>query len=83
MLEVIKFFLLVRLQDRDVKMHIGKRRGSVDEEFSGRIKNFEEKLRGTPVAEKKPRDLLRAIGEKNSFVVKAVNVFNPNFHIDR
>jgi len=34
----------------------------MDEEFSGRIKNFEAKLKGTIPLEKKPRDLLRAIG---------------------
>jgi len=34
----------------------------MDEEFSGKIKNFEAKLKGTTSLEKKPRDLLRAIG---------------------
>lgn len=34
----------------------------MDEEFSGRIRDFEDKLKGTTSSEKKPRDLLRAIG---------------------
>lgn len=34
----------------------------MDEEFSGRIRNFENKLKGATSSEKKPRDLLRAIG---------------------
>lgn len=37
------------------------KRGEPDEDFSGRIKNLEAKLKGTPV-DKKPKDLLRAIG---------------------
>lgn len=38
-------------------------KGGMDDDFSGRIKNIEDKLRGTAATEKKPRDLLRAIGE--------------------
>lgn len=34
----------------------------MDKEFSGRIKNFEDKLKGTTSLDKKPKDLLRAIG---------------------
>lgn len=44
-------------------MHAGHNRGSIDEGFSGRIKNIEEKLKGTASTEKKPKDLLRAIGK--------------------
>ena len=51
------------LQDREAKIHIGHNRGNVDEEFSGRIKNFEEKLKGTTPSDKKPKDLLRSIGK--------------------
>ncbi len=40
------------------------KRGTVDPEFSGRIKNIEDKLRRVPVSEKKPKDLNRAIGKK-------------------
>lgn len=50
------------LQDRDVK--IGNQiRGEKDEDFSGRIKDFEDKLREQAPQEKKPKDLLRAIGK--------------------
>jgi hypothetical protein len=41
----------------------------MDEEFSGRIKNFEAKLKGTTSLDKKPRDLLRAIGLYISFYI--------------
>ncbi|XP_012227464.2 uncharacterized protein Mical isoform X2 [Linepithema humile] len=60
--------------DRETKMHIAYRRCSVDEEFSGRIKNFEDKLKGTASSEKKPKDLLRAIGkiEKTDWNVKEI-----------
>ncbi|XP_025073209.1 F-actin-monooxygenase Mical [Pogonomyrmex barbatus] len=60
--------------DRQPKIHIGYHRGSVDEEFSGRIKDFEDKLKGTTSSEKKPRDLLRAIGkiEKTDWNVKEI-----------
>ncbi|XP_071572314.1 uncharacterized protein Mical isoform X1 [Temnothorax nylanderi] len=60
--------------DRQPKVRIGHRRGSVDEEFSGRIKDFEDKLKGTTSSEKKPRDLLRAIGkiEKTDWNVKEI-----------
>ena len=49
-------------QDREPKMHAGHHRGGIDEEFSGRIKSMEDKLKGTTPSEKKPKDLLRAIG---------------------
>ncbi|XP_036148722.1 F-actin-monooxygenase Mical isoform X2 [Monomorium pharaonis] len=60
--------------DRQPKIHIGHRRSSVDEEFSGRIKDFEDKLKGTTSSEKKPKDLLRAIGkiEKTDWNVKEI-----------
>ncbi|XP_070162658.1 uncharacterized protein Mical isoform X4 [Polyergus mexicanus] len=60
--------------DRQPKIHIGYERGNVDEEFSGRIKDFEDKLKGTTSSEKKPRDLLRAIGkiEKTDWNVKEI-----------
>ncbi|XP_011874777.1 PREDICTED: protein-methionine sulfoxide oxidase mical3b isoform X2 [Vollenhovia emeryi] len=60
--------------DRQPKVHIGYRRNSVDEEFSGRIKDFEDKLKGTTSSEKKPKDLLRAIGkiEKTDWNVKEI-----------
>ncbi|CAL1685229.1 unnamed protein product [Lasius platythorax] len=60
--------------DRQPKVHIGYEKGSVDEEFSGRIKDFEDKLKGTTSSEKKPRDLLRAIGkiEKTDWNVKEI-----------
>lgn len=43
-----------------------------DEDFSGRIKEIEEKLKGSAPTQKKPRDLLRAIGkiEKTDWQVK-------------
>lgn len=49
-------------QDRESKLHAGHHRYGIDEEFSGRIKNIEHKLKGSGLPEKKPRDLLRAIG---------------------
>ncbi|XP_076657796.1 molecule interacting with CasL isoform X4 [Halictus rubicundus] len=60
--------------DREPKMHAGHRRNSIDEEFSGRIKNIEDKLKGSAPSEKKPRDLLRAIGkiEKTDWNVKEI-----------
>ncbi|XP_063236489.1 F-actin-monooxygenase Mical isoform X2 [Bacillus rossius redtenbacheri] len=50
------------------------RKGGVDEDLSGRIRILEEKLKGTPVTEKKPRDLYRAIGkiEKSDWNVKEI-----------
>ncbi|KYN10457.1 Protein MICAL-3, partial [Trachymyrmex cornetzi] len=60
--------------DRQPKIHISYRRDSVDEEFSGRIKDFEDKLKGATSSEKKPKDLLRAIGkiEKTDWNVKEI-----------
>ncbi|KZC12108.1 Protein-methionine sulfoxide oxidase Mical [Dufourea novaeangliae] len=60
--------------DREPKIHAGHRRNSIDEEFSGRIKNIEDKLKGATPSEKKPRDLLRAIGkiEKTDWNVKEI-----------
>ncbi|XP_076668643.1 molecule interacting with CasL isoform X3 [Andrena cerasifolii] len=60
--------------DREPKIHAGHRRNSIDEEFSGRIKNIEDKLKGSAPSEKKPRDLLRAIGkiEKTDWNVKEI-----------
>ncbi|XP_076170354.1 molecule interacting with CasL isoform X2 [Ptiloglossa arizonensis] len=60
--------------DREPKIHAGHRRNSIDEEFSGRIKSIEDKLKGSTPFEKKPRDLLRAIGkiEKTDWNVKEI-----------
>ncbi|XP_043586069.1 F-actin-monooxygenase Mical isoform X4 [Bombus pyrosoma] len=60
--------------DREPKIHAGHHRNSIDEEFSGRIKSIEDKLKGSAPAEKKPRDLLRAIGkiEKTDWNVKEI-----------
>ncbi|XP_034941558.1 F-actin-monooxygenase Mical [Chelonus insularis] len=59
--------------DRDPKMPL-HHKGNMDEDFSGRIKDIEDKLRGTAPTEKKPRDLLRAIGkiEKTDWNVKEI-----------
>ncbi|KAK0177651.1 hypothetical protein PV328_001685 [Microctonus aethiopoides] len=59
--------------DRDPKMPLHYKSG-MDEDFSGRIKNIEDKLRGSAATEKKPRDLLRAIGkiEKTDWNVKEI-----------
>lgn len=46
-----------------------------DEEFSGRIKDIEEKLlKGSGTSQKKPKDLMRAIGkiEKTDWNVKEI-----------
>ncbi|CAG2062307.1 unnamed protein product, partial [Timema podura] len=50
------------------------RKGGTDEDFTDRIKTLEEKLKGTPVSQKKPKDLLRAIGkiEKTDWNVKEI-----------
>ncbi|XP_060832071.1 F-actin-monooxygenase Mical isoform X2 [Bombus pascuorum] len=60
--------------DREPKIHAGHHRNSIDEEFSGRIKSIEDKLKGSAPTEKKPRDLLRAIGkiEKTDWNVKEI-----------
>ncbi|XP_043519150.1 F-actin-monooxygenase Mical isoform X4 [Frieseomelitta varia] len=60
--------------DREPKIHAGHHRNSIDEEFSGRIKSIEDKLKGSTTTEKKPRDLLRAIGkiEKTDWNVKEI-----------
>ncbi|XP_026299736.1 F-actin-monooxygenase Mical isoform X4 [Apis mellifera] len=60
--------------DREPKIHAGHHRNSIDEEFSGRIKSIEDKLKGSTPVEKKPRDLLRAIGkiEKTDWNVKEI-----------
>lgn len=49
-------------------------RGEKDEEFSGRIKDFEDKLREQVPREKKPKDLLRAIGkiDTNDWNIKEI-----------
>ncbi|XP_011314011.1 protein-methionine sulfoxide oxidase Mical isoform X2 [Fopius arisanus] len=59
--------------DREPKMALQCRSG-MDEDFSGRIKNMEDILRGAPPTDKKPRDLLRAIGkiEKTDWNVKEI-----------
>lgn len=42
----------------------GAKKGAVVEDFDGRIKNIEAKLKGvSPATDKKPKDLLRAIGK--------------------
>ncbi|XP_034233046.1 F-actin-monooxygenase Mical isoform X4 [Thrips palmi] len=59
--------------DRD-RLQEEMKRGTVDPEFSGRIKHIEDKLRRVPATEKKPRDLNRAIGkiEKTDWNVKEI-----------
>ncbi|XP_046997628.1 F-actin-monooxygenase Mical isoform X1 [Schistocerca americana] len=49
--------------DRDARFLNDIKRGGAGEDMSGRIKTLEEKLRGTTHTEKKPKDLLRAIGK--------------------
>ena len=61
--DIITFVLKeIIFQDREPKIHAGHLRGNGDDDFSGRIKNIEDKLRGTASTDKKPKDLLRAIG---------------------
>ncbi|KAJ1523620.1 hypothetical protein ONE63_001463 [Megalurothrips usitatus] len=65
----------VLFQDRDSRLQDDSRRGTVDSEFSGRIKNIEDKLRRVPVTEKKHiKHLNRAIGkiEKTDWNVKEI-----------
>lgn len=54
---------MLLLQDREARILAEVRRGGTDENFAGRIKEIEAKFKGTAPAEKKPRDLLRSIGE--------------------
>lgn len=61
-LHVQIYSIFLFFQDREPKIHAGHHRNSIDEEFSGRIKSIEDKLKGSTPVEKKPRDLLRAIG---------------------
>ncbi|XP_052124565.1 F-actin-monooxygenase Mical [Frankliniella occidentalis] len=60
--------------DRESRLQEEMKRGTVDPEFSGRIKHIEDKLRRVPVTEKKPKDLNRAIGkiEKTDWNVKEI-----------
>ncbi|KAK3927176.1 [F-actin]-monooxygenase Mical [Frankliniella fusca] len=60
--------------DRDSRLQEEMKRGTVDPEFSGRIKHIEDKLRRVPATEKKPKDLNRAIGkiEKTDWNVKEI-----------
>ncbi|KAK2583845.1 hypothetical protein KPH14_001128 [Odynerus spinipes] len=60
--------------DREPKLHASHHKYGIDEEFSGRIKNIEHKLKGSGLPEKKPRDLLRAIGkiEKTDWNIKEI-----------
>ncbi|KOX71883.1 Protein-methionine sulfoxide oxidase Mical [Melipona quadrifasciata] len=69
-----KILYPVSWKDREPKIHAGHHRNSIDEEFSGRIKSIEDKLKGSTTTEKKPRDLLRAIGkiEKTDWNVKEI-----------
>ncbi|CAH1389565.1 unnamed protein product [Nezara viridula] len=50
-----------------------RKAGATDEDFTGRVKDLEAKLRGTH-SDKKPKDLLRAIGkiEKSDWNVKQI-----------
>nr|XP_018895758.1 PREDICTED: protein-methionine sulfoxide oxidase Mical isoform X3 [Bemisia tabaci] len=51
-------------EDRDPHFVSGAKKGAVVEDFDGRIKNIEAKLKGvSPATDKKPKDLLRAIGK--------------------
>lgn len=49
-------------QDRDVKELQEKKKNPMEENFSGRVKDIETKLKEGSKPEKKPKDLLRAIG---------------------
>uniref|UniRef100_A0A1B6E0J1 LIM zinc-binding domain-containing protein n=1 Tax=Clastoptera arizonana TaxID=38151 RepID=A0A1B6E0J1_9HEMI len=49
--------------DREARLHAELKKASKDEKFSGRVKEIEAMLKGSPGAEKKPKDLLRAIGK--------------------
>ncbi|XP_075230340.1 molecule interacting with CasL isoform X2 [Lycorma delicatula] len=60
--------------EKEAKLQAEIRRGAPDGDFSGRIKNLEAKLKGTIPTDKKPKDLLRAIGkiEKTDWNVKEI-----------
>ncbi|PSN38132.1 hypothetical protein C0J52_08223, partial [Blattella germanica] len=59
--------------DQEARMMAETKRGAIDENFSGRIKNIEEKLKGN-ISDKKPKDLRRAIGkiEKTDWNVREI-----------
>ncbi|XP_020283650.1 F-actin-methionine sulfoxide oxidase Mical isoform X2 [Pseudomyrmex gracilis] len=60
--------------DREPKIHASYQKGNTEEEFSERVKLLEDKLKGVACTEKKPKDLLRAIGkiEKTDWNVKEI-----------
>ncbi|RZF36311.1 hypothetical protein LSTR_LSTR014575 [Laodelphax striatellus] len=60
--------------EREAKLLAEIKRGAPDEDFSGRIKNIEAKLKGGSILDKKPKDLLRAIGkiEKTDWNVREI-----------
>ncbi|KAJ9597109.1 hypothetical protein L9F63_027000, partial [Diploptera punctata] len=61
------------ISDQEARLLNEAKKGAIDENFSGRIKNLEEKLKGT-ITDKKPKDLRRAIGkiEKTDWNVKEI-----------
>lgn len=75
-LDIVYFFWLLKDKESRLRAELkSKLANEPDEEFSGRIKDFEEKLlRGSGITQKKPRDLLRAIGkiEKTDWNVKEI-----------
>ncbi|XP_039287410.1 F-actin-monooxygenase Mical [Nilaparvata lugens] len=60
--------------EREAKLLAEIKRGAPDQDFSGRIKNIEAKLKGGAISDKKPKDLLRAIGkiEKTDWNVREI-----------
>ncbi|XP_054289539.1 F-actin-monooxygenase Mical-like isoform X2 [Macrosteles quadrilineatus] len=58
--------------DKEQRLLAEVRRGSMDQEFSGRVKHIEDQLKGA--YDKKPKDLHRAIGkiEKSDWNVKEI-----------
>lgn len=68
---------MIIFQDKESRLRAELKRApnEADEDFTGRIKEIEEKLmKGSTVTRKKPRDLLRAIGkiEKTDWNVKEI-----------
>lgn len=70
------FFVVVDLQDRDRGIYSALPKSSTGEQFNDRIKSMEQRISGKNhvQTDKKPKDLLRAIGkiESNDWNIKQI-----------
>lgn len=70
-------FIFVFLQDRSAKP--GTRSGDGSESLTNKVRDLEAKLKGNRAADKKPKDLIRAIG--NDSILKIVSYIFLNLII--